>query len=417
MFLTFISGFIFGLLTLLSAILLAFFIFSAPIDGLNCQDSSKIEKVHLSEDPIILFRAGWVKLRRHIGDSLDDNASSYVDRVLNGYKSLNHPKVQEAYFAVLKQTTLYLYETEEQLNCLFCLELTSYLVSIYPELIESELFSKRAVICLTLQPSATGSNLDSSLQSNPPDLSTSLPWYLSTKVNSDKEDWYLSLVQASKLRTPFTLALDSSVYDPEDMAHLIVEGIDRQSDALSMRWLNAILGRIFFSLYKTETLKHIITSKIIKKLKKVSLPSMLSEVQVKEVNIGNTIPIFSSPVLKTLTPEGEISGEINLSYNGEFRIVIETVATINLGSRFKPYSVNLVLAIVLRSLSSSLRFVIKKTPSSRIWISFVSMPKIDLQVEPVVSTRQIKWSIITSAIEARIREVVSLTLVSISVLH
>lgn len=44
-------------------------------------------------------------------------------------------------------------------------------------------------------------------------------------------------------------------------------------------------------------------------------------------------------MLKELTSDGDASMEVHVSYVGDFRITIETVATIPLGSHFKPYSV------------------------------------------------------------------------------
>ena len=65
------------------------------------------------------------------------------------------------------------------------------------------------------------------------------------------EDWYIALVQASSL-SPDT----SSVYSIADMRAL-VDTIDTEPDPIPMRWLNALLGRIFFGLYRTEALEQV----------------------------------------------------------------------------------------------------------------------------------------------------------------
>lgn len=186
----------------------------------------------------------------------------------------------------------------------------------------------------------------------------------------------------------------------------LMEQIDQQPDSIPMRWFNALLGRVFLSTYRTSTLEDYLTSRIVRKLKRVKTPAMLSEIQVREVNVGSAVPLFSKPMLKELTPEGDASMEVHVAYVGEASVTIETQATVSLGSRFKPYVVRLVLAIVLRELEGTLLVKVKQPPSNRVWFGFRDIPRMALSVEPVVSTRQIKWSLVTGPIESRIRELV-----------
>jgi len=83
------------------------------------------------------------------------------------------------------------------------------------------------------------------------------------------------------------------------------------------------------------------------------------------------------------------------------------VLTISLGSRFKPYTVNLLLAVVINSLSGNLLLHIKPPPSNRLWFGFTQLPTMDISVEPVVSERKVQWSMVKRLIEGRIRELVS----------
>jgi hypothetical protein len=65
------------------------------------------------------------------------------------------------------------------------------------------------------------------------------------------EDWYIALLQASALK-PTT----SEVYSVSDMRAL-VDTIDTEPDPIPMRWLNAMLGRVFFGVYKTEAIEQV----------------------------------------------------------------------------------------------------------------------------------------------------------------
>jgi len=78
----------------------------------------------------------------------------------------------------------------------------------------------------------------------------------------------------------------------------------------------------------------------------------------------------------------------------------------NLGARFKPREVNLLLAVLLKRLEGHGVIRIKPPPSNRLWFSFERMPKMELAIEPIVGSRQVAWGPILRIIESRIREVI-----------
>lgn len=116
-------------------------------------------------------------------------------------------------------------------------------------------------------------------------------------------------------------------------------------------------------------------------------------------------------MLKDLTAEGTASFEVHLNYrsrpnqpNSEVRITIATTATIPTG--FKPYVVDLVLAVVVKSFEGNMIMQIKKPPSNRFWYGFTQMPKMEVEIQPVVSERKIQIGMILKAIEKQMRDVV-----------
>ncbi|PWN19591.1 hypothetical protein BCV69DRAFT_284222 [Microstroma glucosiphilum] len=356
---------------------------------------------------------------------------------------LSAPK--DAYFCVLKAPILYLYSSQDVSNptteCLAAIDLRGKRVSMYinqigdvegepgdgqgasagqehstsddetaDERVQPHFSTKAASMATTLRRIGTKDGelfqKRNAIRIVTPSTSPLQQWFVFLRSSTTLEDWYHALIHASLAPT------DSSeppvdpigpVFDFEDMRGLL-SSLDSLPDPIPLRWLNAMVGRIFYSVYRTAWIEDYVTRKLMKKISRVRTPGFLSDIRVKEVHLGNTPPAFSRPMLKSLTGEGEASMEVAMHYRGALRLTISTVLTISLGSRFKPYNVPLVLAVVVTSLEGNLLLQIKPPPSNRIWYGFTSLPKMQIDVEPVVSERKVQWSMVKRLIEGRIKE-------------
>ncbi len=298
-----------------------------------------------------------------------------------------------------------LFDDDEQLEVRHVISLAHHDISIYsgePVTPEGELWIKRNAICLSRHPD--GPELGK-------DTTPSKPFYLFSENCSAKEDFYFALLrnQEQSLSTE-NKAPTPIQFDVRSILSL-VQKLHSSEEQVQTRWLNAMIGRVFLGIHKTKDVESFIREKLTKKISRVKRPAFLSNIAIKAIDTGDSAPYITNPRLKDLTVEGECGMEADMRYTGKFRLEVAATARIDLGSRFKPVEVNLVLAVVLRKLEGHALFKIKPPPSNRIWFSFQQMPKIEMTIEPIVSSRQITYTVILRQIENRIKEVIAESIV------
>lgn len=359
-------------------------------------------------------------------------------------------KKKQRFFAVLRHGNLFLYKDDSQnANLVHAISLQNRFITIWPrfdemgkeELPDASLFTKRTCIAIFKNDlvSIDSKNHNvilphfdplTSAESNNGDISTndttheyqsqfhsSNQFFLYFDNNMDKEDWYYQLINASKNSN----SLSTGLLDPNvsaNAAHLktkdmlqLIQDINSTENQLTTKWLNALLGRLFLSLQQTDTLNKFIHEKICKKLNKIKTPGFLDDLVVEKVDVGDSAPLFTSPELLELSPEGSTKIAIDVQYRGNLAIIIATKASINLGSHFKQREVSLQLSIKIKEFSGPLLFLIKPPPSNRIWYAFRTEPIMDFEIEPIVSSSKLSYNVVTNAIKSKFAEAVKESLV------
>ncbi|KAK3364398.1 hypothetical protein B0T25DRAFT_62653 [Lasiosphaeria hispida] len=329
--------------------------------------------------------------------------SGPLDTKSNG--SHRPKKAGNVFYVVLRHGHLMLFDDDEQLEVRHVVSLAHHNISIYSggEIIpEGELYIKRNAICLSRK--ADGPELA-------PDTQLSKPFFLFSENCSAKEDFYFALLRNQEQSFAADRKAPSPIqFDVKNIISL-VQKLHSSEEHMQTRWLNAIIGRVFLGVYKTKDIENSIREKLTKKIARVKRPAFLSNIAIKGIQTGESAPYITNPRLRDLTVEGECGIEADVRYTGNFRLEVAATVRIDLGSRFKAREVNLVLAVVVRKLEGHILFKIKPPPSNRLWFSFQQAPKMEMTIEPIVSSRQITYNVILRQIESRIKEVIAETLV------
>ncbi|GAD92180.1 hypothetical protein AOR_1_150084 [Paecilomyces variotii No. 5] len=308
-------------------------------------------------------------------------------------------RTSNLFFVVLRHGHLMLYDDSGQINVRYIISLAHYDVSIYSgggEIPEEELWAKRNAIRLTRRS-------DSRLTSQAP----APPFYIFSENLSEKEDLYFAMLRNQEKMAD--LAGPSPTYISYDVKHIIdlLQRLYSSEEQRSTRWINAILGRLFLALYRTPEMEESVKRKIAKKISRAKTPNFITKLALRDVHMGEGAPFINNPRLRELTLDGDCIVGMDFSYTGNFRLEVSATVHIDLGTRFKPRDVDLVLAVMINRVDGHCLVRLKPPPSNRIWFTFEAMPTVTMSIEPIFGTRQITYGVVLRAIENRIREVIS----------
>lgn len=414
-FIEIITIYLFGGITFIPITLFVIYILSPTTKIIQDQEPSNNTSTNAYAQK---GKKGWVRLTKtYKPKESESNVAVLMSYVQGG----SAKRQKEHVYAELKCGALFIYETNQtEDDCKIIIPVHNYNVTMYnPEKQlqqDHDMFSKSTWLKLTPKPDVV--NMDSSQvliphhddgsSASPPYLTTHNELFITCARPVDKEDWYFGLLAATQM-----MAESSSHVEMMDMTHFdasamqtLISTVQQDAEYREVQWLNAILGRLFLGLYKTDNMRHYLQDKISKKAKKIKRPGFLGDIVVQSVDIGGSIPFVTQPKLLSLTPEGDLEAEATIHYAGGLRVVIQTDFTWTYSSLMKPIRVPLVLSIMLKKLSGKFLVKVKPPPTNRCWIGFYEMPDMDWEIQPIVSDKQIRLSMVTNAIQSKIREFV-----------
>ncbi|KAJ1974563.1 hypothetical protein H4R34_004673 [Dimargaris verticillata] len=393
------------------------------------------EAATVNQDDLATFhRVGWLRITRE--ERSAQEVSNLAGLVKLGLTHIMETKQQQAqrknkdlYYVVLKYDTLFMYDSEQQLECRGVVVMPMHQVTLHPlDLPDNEVFHRERPILLSER------LMTDALQDNEQETKDNYYVYADTPVV--KEDWYFALWRASQLglgsKAACTLNTDAvdnvaALHDRNEpsmasqrapsssnrldlnatsLNHL-QQTINSNEHHLQTQWLNAVIGRVFLSINRTKLVKEYFINKMRLKITKLKKPSFLGDIEVRDLWVGNSAPTITNPRLLSLDSHGELQAEMYVHYSGGFRCEIVTEVQLSVTSRLKSLRVPLVLAVVLKQLTGKLLLKIKPAPTNRFWVGFYETPSMDLQIEPIVSEKQVKFAMVLQAIERRIYDMVN----------
>ncbi|KAK5956380.1 hypothetical protein OHC33_002957 [Knufia fluminis] len=361
------------------------------VNGKPPEIKSPASDVVASESPSVyqtMYRSIFERNQKPSIEPNKDGAGKTVKRANN------------VFYVVLRHGHLMLYDDIQQLEVRYVISLEYHDVDVYAggdRIPEPELWIKRNAIRLKRKKVQAG------------DKTASSPFFLFSENQSEKEDFYFAMLNNMQKTSGENPPLPQEF----ETSHIItlVQRLHSSEEQLQTRWLNALLGRLFLAVYKTPELEAHIRKKLTKKISRAKKPDFITKLALQKIDTGTGAPFFTNPRLRDLTVNGDCTVEADVEYTGNFRVEIAATVRIDLGKRLGAREVDIVLAATVRKLQGHLLGRLKPPPSNRIWFSFEKVPKMELKLEPIVSSRQVTYGFILRAIENRILEVITETLV------
>ncbi|CEP19682.1 hypothetical protein [Parasitella parasitica] len=408
-----IAIYLLGGITFIPVILFATYVLSSPAKITQHQEplvnKSTVNAYAQNE------KKGWIRLTTTYKPN---GSESNVATILSYVQGSGTKRQKEHVYAELKCGALFIYRSDQaDEDCKIIIPVHNYNVAMYnpskTQQRDRDMYNKASWLKLTPKPEVVNMSSSQVLiprhhQNASTYLTTHNELYMTCARAVDKEDWYFGLLAASQL-----MAVSSSPIEMRDTIHFdtqamqtLIATVQQDAEYREVQWLNAILGRLFLSVYKMDNMRGYLQEKISKKAKKIKRPGILGDIVVQRVDIGDSLPYVTQPKLLSLTPEGDLEAEAMIHYAGGLRVVTQTEVTWTYSFLMKPIRLPLVLAVKLKRLSGKFIVKVKPPPTNRCWIGFYQEPVMEWEIQPILADKQIRLSMITNAIQSKICEFV-----------
>jgi hypothetical protein len=296
-------------------------------------------------------------------------------------------------YAILKKNIMFLYDNEpneehkEKATRAGLILLDDCIVELYPSnLWESEIWLKQFPIRVSHPHRAI--------------LKKTQEFFVYFYHAQEKESWYYALRRATQTQDYRYTEMDD-VYRYIMTRHM--NNLNEINVSTMDIWLNAMTARVLWNVHRSSLVRERFVKKIRRLMTRIRRPALLGEIQVRDLNFGNALPVVTRGRFISMEPEGTLLGEAEIEYSGDLKITIATQAKLELVMN-KSITCDLVLSVGVQRLSGRFLIRVAPPPSDRCWIGFYEQPLLQLAITPLVGATTIKMPLILQLIEKLLQD-------------
>lgn len=156
--------------------------------------------------------------------------------------------------------------------------------------------------------------------------------YLFSPTGRGKEEWYYRIEKFLKPRVhTHTVSDIEGIFNPHTsfphyMARLIGAKGEPSSQA-QLTWVNALLGRLFWDVWKSEYWNTKVKNRIQNKISRMKLPSFIRYLKVTDIRLGNALPTIQR-AHNLLQDNRGIWVDLDVDYAGGIMLTLETMVNL-----------------------------------------------------------------------------------------
>ncbi|KAI3644248.1 hypothetical protein MP228_010412 [Amoeboaphelidium protococcarum] len=215
-----------------------------------------------------------------------------------------------------------------------------------------------------------------------------------------KEDWYLSLrMRMSSYKHPQQQQLKLSHRSQEieysrilanDYSQSAQMNVSYNHEDLTTAWFNALLVRVFPSIVRFEEFNMYIEELLTRKFQLMRTPDFMDDLSLKNFSIDSQPPVLSNAELVQASADGHTEIKFNAKYDGRFEVEAEMNLNLNrmnnnISLLLPKMSIPARVKISLTRLEGRMLVLIKKNPSNRLWFGFTEMPRVYVDISPMIN--------------------------------